>query len=558
MLSKDKINLIKESINIVDYVSKFVDLKRVGTDNFFGICPFHSETNSSMSVSAQKQIFKCYGCGVGGDVFSFTMLWNKCTFYDSVITIAKENNITIEEVTTIDPFLEVKKLSTKVSNIYNTRLNTSSNPAKTYLYNRGITEDLIKFFNIGYSSGFDILNNFNNEYQLLQNLGILSTNEGVYFETFKNRVVFPLRSDDGSVLGFTARTINNSEKYCKYLNTKDTEIFKKSNTFYGWFEHKKSIKEDRVAIIVEGPTDVIALHKKGIWNAVATMGTSSFTEQHALKLKPFIDKVILMADGDTAGIKSIVRDIIILSSIPIMSFVAQLPQGSDPDSFSSQNTKEEIINLLKNSENSFIWLNKYVQELSNINERITIINDLANSINKINNVVVRGEWLKYASEIFNINLSKVKQNKITNIIPNRYLGNSLLVSESNILSLMLSNQNCLIFIKSKILISDFITDMAKKIASIIFQVNDIDLGLFNYDDDIRLCVNSMMSSMNNFNFDESKIEHNLILLRIDKLKNLIEIEKLGLNEEQDKHTIISKICELEKEKFGLISKLKNN
>ena len=397
-VSEEILEKVKEQNDIVDVISESVRLKRSGR-NFSGLCPFHNEKTPSFSVSQDKQIYKCFGCGESGNVISFVMKNKNMPFVEAVKYLADRANITIEsEQGRISPTAKKREILYKVnveaarffySNLKNTR------EAKEYFLNRGIKEETIKKFGLGFAK--DSWNNlilhlrrlgFKDD--LLLEAGLVSTSErtGNKYDRFRNRVIFPVFDYRGKVIGFGGRVLDDSKP--KYLNSPETLVFQKGTNLYGLNFAIKSKMQDRYFIMVEGYMDLITLHQYGITNVVASLGTALTTNQARL-LKRYADKVIISYDADIAGQAATMRGLEILKDAGFDVRVLSIPQGKDPDEYVRSNGKEAFIKLINNAESLIDYRIKKAEEGINLKDsndlvkygkRVTEILANVNSIEK--------------------------------------------------------------------------------------------------------------------------------------------------------------------------------
>ena len=350
------IEKVKEENDIVDVISDVVRLKRTGK-NYSGLCPFHHEKTPSFSVSQDKQIFKCFGCGETGNVISFVMKNKSMTFPEAVGYLADRANITLE--------FEDKKLSViqkKKENIYKINRimgryyysNLLKNKiAMEYFLRRGINENILRKFGLGYS-----LEGWQNSVNYLKKLGIsenlmletgfvVKSEKGRIYDRFRNRVMFPVFDHNGKVIGFGGRVLDDSKP--KYLNSPETILFQKGTNLYGLNFAVKAGLPNKEIIIVEGYMDCISLHQCGITNSVASLGTA-LTEKQSRLLKRYVDKVIIAYDADVAGQMATLRGLDILREAGLEVAVLNIPMGKDPDEFIRANGKDAFLTLIKNSE----------------------------------------------------------------------------------------------------------------------------------------------------------------------------------------------------------------
>ena len=367
------IEKVKEENDIVDIISDVVRLKRSGR-NYSGLCPFHHEKTPSFSVSPDKQIFKCFGCGETGNVISFVMKNKSMTFPEAVGYLADRANITLE-------FEDKKqsKVQRKKENIYkiNTLMgryyynNLSQNKiAKEYFFRRGITENILKKFGLGYSiDGWQNAVNYLkrlgiNEELMLETGFVIKSDKGRIYDRFRNRVMFPVFDHNGKVIGFGGRVLDDSKP--KYLNSPETMLFQKGTNLYGLNFAIKGGLLNKEVIMVEGYMDCISLHQYGITNAVASLGTA-LTEKQSRLLKRYVDKVIIAYDADMAGQMATLRGLEILKEAGLEVSVLNIPMGKDPDEFIRANGKDAFLSLVKNSEKLMDYKLRKAKEGLNFN-----------------------------------------------------------------------------------------------------------------------------------------------------------------------------------------------
>lgn len=355
-ISEEILEKIKEANDIVDVISESVRLKKSGR-SFSGLCPFHNEKSPSFSVSQEKQIYKCFGCGESGNVITFVMKNKHMPFMDAIKFLADRSNIVLQEEARVNPTARKKELLYKV-NVEAGRFfysNLRANKiAKEYFLNRGIREETIKKFGLGYAK--DSWNNllfhlrklgYSDNVLLEAGLVLTSEKTGNNYDRFRNRVMFPVFDYRGKVIGFGGRVLDDSKP--KYLNSPETLVFQKGTNLYGLNFAIKSNMQERYFIMVEGYMDLITLHQYGITNVVASLGTA-LTENQARLLKRYADKVIISYDADVAGQTATVRGLEILKNAGFDVRVLSIPQGKDPDEYVRSNGKEAFIKLINDAE----------------------------------------------------------------------------------------------------------------------------------------------------------------------------------------------------------------
>lgn len=355
-ISEEILEKIKEENDIVDIISESVRLKKAGR-SFSGLCPFHNEKSPSFSVSQEKQIYKCFGCGESGNVITFVMKNKNMNFVDAVKYLADRANILLEDENRVNPTAKKKELLYKV-NVEAGRFfysNLRSNKmAMEYFLNRGIRQETIKRFGLGYAkdswnSLLFHLRKLGFSENILLEAGLVLTSEktGNKYDRFRNRVMFPVFDYRGKVIGFGGRVLDDSKP--KYLNSPETLVFQKGTNLYGLNFAIKSNMKERYFIMVEGYMDLISLHQHGITNVVASLGTA-LTVNQARLLKRYADKVIISYDADVAGQTATMRGLEILKDAGFDVRVLSIPQGKDPDEYVRSNGREAFMKLINEAE----------------------------------------------------------------------------------------------------------------------------------------------------------------------------------------------------------------
>ncbi len=407
---------IKSVCDIVELISQFVQLKKVGK-NYVGLCPFHSEKEPSFTVSPERQLFHCFGCKKGGDIFKFWMEYHNVSFFEAIKDLAERYNIDIGdepdyEVEERDKLFEINEIANNFFKdiLYNQK---QGERGRRYLKERGIDDELSKEIGLGYApDSWDSLYNFLLKRKIDINLavkaGLLIKRESGdgYYDRFRDRVIFPIFDIRGRVVGFGGRTIGNSSP--KYLNTPETPIFHKGNLLYGINFSYKSIREKKKVIIVEGYMDWIALKKYGIENAVATLGTA-LTQNHIRRLKGYANEAIVIFDSDEAGKKAALRSLPLFANEGMPAKVLVLPDGHDPDTFLNQYGKDAFLELLNNSSKPLIdfYLDMEIGErirALNIKdeEKTGILKNILSNLSFIEDGLTKGIYVSKLAAYFGI------------------------------------------------------------------------------------------------------------------------------------------------------------
>ncbi|MDL1892144.1 DNA primase, partial [Sphingobacteriales bacterium CHB3] len=358
-IPESKIEEVRRASDIVDVISGYVRLKKRGK-NFLGLCPFHTEKTPSFNVSPERQMYHCFGCGVGGNVLTFVMEHEKVSFVEAVRTLAERAGILLPE-----EGVEDKEKITESEALYNAcrsaarffhenMMNTVEGQlALEYFRHRGFKEETIRSFGLGYSmNGWDSLlkvaQRENIPVDVMEKAGLLIKREdgSGHYDRFRGRAMFPIFSVTGRVIGFGARKLRKDDPLPgKYINSPETPIYSKSRSLYGIFQAKEAIREHEYAILVEGYADLISVYQEGMKNIVASSGTA-LTEEQIDLIGRYARKITLVYDADSAGSKATMRgvDLIIEQGLDVR--VAALPEGDDPDSFVKKNGGEAFGKLL--------------------------------------------------------------------------------------------------------------------------------------------------------------------------------------------------------------------
>lgn len=415
-ISYEEILSIQRKANIVDIIRDYVPLTQRGK-NYFGICPFHDDHNPSMSVSPEKGVYKCFVCGNAGNVFNFVMEYEKVSFYEAVKIVADKIGVSIDistskkENTKKSPLYDIYNIAYK---FYQNNLNTVyGKDAKKYLLNRKIDEDVIKNFNIGLSLSDSELCNalkakgFKDDD--IVSSGVAVQNGNNIYDIYKNRIMFPLYDLEGNVVGFSGR-IYNQKSESKYINTKETEIFKKGELLYNYHIAKKEARKEKNIIVVEGFMDVIRLSTIGIVNVVATMGTA-VTKYQLNLIQKLAPNITLMFDGDKAGEKATNAFIELANGNDSNIKVVRLEDNLDPDEYILTKGKDKMIYNLSHAQSVYDYkLSSYKENIdfNDSKEVSNYINVMIKEFEKIDDDIVREIEIKKLSESTNVSYDLIK------------------------------------------------------------------------------------------------------------------------------------------------------
>lgn len=495
--SDDIIEDIRFGNDIVELINGYTSLKQRG-NSYVGLCPFHKESTPSFSVSPDKQLYHCFGCGASGTVYNFIMDIENYDFLDALIYLADRINYPLPEPNgSFDNSLSEKKQilydihKLVAKKFYENLSNPQAQIANDYLDKRGISKNARIKFGLGYSlfKKDDIYNflkqkGYDDEIILESGLVIKSKNNS-FFDRFFGRLIFPIIDVQGRVIGFGGRDLTDSKTSPKYLNSPDTPIFNKSYNLYSINIAKNN--KNKELILVEGYIDVIALCQVGITNVVASLGTA-FNENHIKLLKKYANKVIILFDSDDAGIKATLRAIPILIENGIYVRVAQVEDAKDPDEYISNFGTNNFIKLL-NTAKSYISF-QIIQKMKDYNlndpiQKVEFTKEVSKIISSLSSPVERDVFINEASQITKIskeaiyeevNMVLSNNNNIEKIINKKpkqaILNNKLDEARQSILYILSSNINIYNILKNYITYEDFIDDAYIKLAKLIFELNE--------------------------------------------------------------------------------------
>ncbi|MDR1345793.1 MAG: DNA primase [Bacteroidales bacterium] len=420
MITKRCIDEIFLTAKIEDIVGDFVSLKRRGV-NFVGVCPFHNDRNPSMYVNPRLGIYKCFVCDAGGNSVNFVMEHEKISYPEALRYVAKKYGITIEEdheasaeelasQSLRDALFTVNQFAEKffISQLFDTE--EGKNIGLNYFKERGFTESTIRHFKLGYCpGGWDkftchALKNGYEEQHLLT-VGLSRKREGgKLFDFYHDRVIFPIHNAIGKTVGFGGRILNSREKTSKYFNSPESEIYHKSDILYGFYFAKKAIRTMDSVYLVEGYTDVISMYQAGVENVVASSGTA-LTDGQIKLITSQTQNIVVLYDGDNAGIKASLRGIDLLVAAGLDVKVVLLPDGEDPDSFSRKRRDSELADYLnKNAVNFLIFKAKVLSREAGNDpmKRAAMVNEMINTIAGIRDNIVRAFYIKECAALFQL------------------------------------------------------------------------------------------------------------------------------------------------------------
>ena len=390
-INEEEINTIRSNADIVEIIGDYLDLKPKGR-NYVALCPFHDDHSPSLVVSRERQMFTCFTCKTSGNVFSFIMKYENVSFPEAVRVVAKKIGYNLKgdfsnfKENKYKKEYDIMNFATKY---YSNNINTSAGiNAYKYLENRGITKDIIKEFNIGLAVDkkddlYNILTNKNYSLEDLSDLGLVNKINLNVYDTFINRIMIPIENLQGQVVGFTGRIYNNEKDLAKYLNTKETKIFKKGDILFNYHNARNSIREEKQVVVVEGNMDAITLSSNGIKNVVALMGVA-LSQVQVDTLKKLNVPIILMLDNDSAGLDATVKNGEILRKTGVDTRVVRLTDAKDPDEYIRSKGVNALKNNIKHAINYLDFILEYLKrdlDLNNISDLKKYINNVILSIN---------------------------------------------------------------------------------------------------------------------------------------------------------------------------------
>lgn len=415
-VDSNTLNEIRNSLDIVDVISNYLPLKSKGK-NYFGVCPFHDDHSPSMCVSKEKQIYTCFSCGATGNVFKFIQDYENLTFPEAIKKCADMAGIIIDigqtrKVNKNKDLYDIYELSQK---FYQNNINTElGKKAKEYLLNRQLNDNIIKEFGIGLSLNekdmlTKLLRSKKYDDKTLIRSGLVNEYNYTLNDVYKNRIMFPLHDLNGKVIGYNGR-VYNGEKENKYINSKETDIFKKRELLYNYHKAKDECRKKKQVIIMEGPMDVIRAHTIGVKNCVAALGTA-FGSEKAMLVRKLSTNVILCFDGDAAGLKATKSAIEELNKVGIEPKIVRLENNSDPDEYIIKNGKDAFLNHINNAMNIMEFkesLYKSELNLNNAEELAKYINKMIEEINNIEDDILREVSINKLSEETKVDINILK------------------------------------------------------------------------------------------------------------------------------------------------------
>lgn len=465
--SQEQIDLINSYNDIVEVISQYIPLKKSGR-NFKALCPFHSEKTPSFTVSPDKQIFHCFGCGAGGNVFSFIMRRENMTFPEAVRHLARRANIILPEFnsSTGSKKESLLKLHELAAGFFHWGLTKSKLAAKarTYIKERGINNGSVNRFCLGYAQpGWESFfkyaekKGYNPEILLEAGLILERSNSGGYYDRFRDRLIIPVCDSRGRVIGFGARVLDGSKP--KYINSPDTPLFRKGTVLFGLHHAQEAIRESKEVIIGEGYFDVITAHQEGLCNIICSQGTA-FTEIQAQVLRRYTDKVVVAFDADQAGTQAALRGLSVFLQKNFEVRMAVLPPGEDPDSHIRTSGAESFKKLVSKSVPLIDFKLDRLCRNNNIatdRGRLMVVKEMLDTISQIESPVLKEIYIKKLAGRLDVSMDTVWEEYRTRRFPESIPAQSATVRktklnkyESRLLKYLLENDTVLSLIKEEL------------------------------------------------------------------------------------------------------------
>jgi len=491
-ISQNILDEIKMKADIVDIISGYIPLRKIGR-NFKALCPFHSEKTPSFIVSPAKQIYHCFGCGEGGNVFNFVMKLEHLEFPEAAGKIADKVGVKIpttdyrdkKEQSVFNQLYEINEIAEKFYNFY-LKSADEAKKARDYLNKRGFSQATIDKFKLGYAPGkwrelFNWLRQKGFKSEIIEKAGLITRKkDSNYYDIFRERLIFPIFNSHDKIVGFGARTLK-EDKLPKYINTPETPIFSKRKNLYGLNLGRRHIASRDSAIIVEGFTDCIRAHENGINEVVASLGTALTIEQ-IRNLKRYTKNIVLIYDADQAGQLASLRGLDLLVAEDVTPKIAVLPEGFDPDKYIQDAGINKFRKIINEALNLFDYKLDLLCSKYNIKkpeDKVKITAEFLPTLSKINNAVLKSSYAKKLAEELEVDeediLSELKKHKeIDYEVYEGKIANpkaiDVDIAEKILLILMLENNNLIGKVKGELRVDDFSNYYTRKIITEIFKI----------------------------------------------------------------------------------------
>ena len=539
-IPQETINRINDTADIVDVVSKYVDLKKRGR-NFFGLCPFHNEKTPSFSVAPDKGIYHCFGCGNGGNAVNFIMEYEKISFVDAIQELGGQLGIDVEfsgDNKSKEFFHALYEIHNLAANLYHkTLFSDKGKKAKQYLLDRGINEKLIKLFKIGFAPKkstflFESIKLKQYKKDVIEKSGLFGFSNSEIYDRFRSRIMFPIFNTSNKVIAFGGRVFGVNDP-AKYMNSPETPLYHKSEIFYGINLSRDIIHKENYAILVEGYTDVIQLFQAGIKNVIAVSGTA-FTDQHVNQIRRLTSKVFLAYDGDSAGTNATLRAGYALLKGGVEPKIIEIPDNLDPDEW----VKKEGPTVFKsNGIDKAIGVLNFQLKSSNFSqvssvEKSNIIKDILSVVNKIQDPIIQQNLVKGLAQAAGVEENQIihmlskqatryrsRQTKDENYNPSKLFSTVNGKAELGIIQVLSGNNDeAKILLKEKLDVNKIETLQIKKLVEILLKskkINPAEIISHFEDQDEREIISEVLM------LDDQTSEH--LEMAKDCLKTLSKI-----------------------------------
>ena len=496
MIEQEKIEEIKRQTDIVDLISQYFPLKKLGK-NYRALCPFHSEKAPSFYVSPEKGIFYCFGCKKGGNAINFLMEYEKMDFPTAVKSLAKRLGVEIETTKGLKykDIYEANEIACQFYALCLTK--TIGKRGQNYLVDRKIDIEKLQDFRLGYAPSSGGLVTYVRQKglskQSLSKAGLISQSASSRsLEVFRDRLMFPILNLSGRIIGFGGRSIDDQHKP-KYLNSPETPVFKKGDILYGLYQAKKAMRTKNEAILVEGYFDLLSLFQRGINNLCAPLGTS-LTEKQAMLISRFAKKVNILFDGDLSGMKAALRAIGLLINAQVDVFVTSLPKDSDPDRFVNESGVDELKEAIESAVDFFHFYKK-MSKPETVEQEVVLIKDLIKIISNINDPIRFDRYLKYASHVFDIPVETIKNTMDGRTeFPHKPVRQTRIMPEEKLIAMILNMREHFAEFKSILVPEDFTVPGVRRLYKQLLDRGDINIddALTSVDEDLRQKVYSII------------------------------------------------------------------
>ena len=590
------IDQIRQSNNIVEVISGYLPLKKTGS-NFKALCPFHQEKTPSFLVSPQKEIFHCFGCGEGGNVFNFLMKHEKISFIEAVERLAERAGISLpedradrEEASRISQERKsLFEINRHATDFFHRCLKSSpsAQTAREYLRKRSLKEETIDKFGLGYAPGsgkglLEAAVNKGYSKELLKKAGLIAFSEkrNDYRDLFYDRVIFPISDVQSRIIAFGGRVLG--ERLPKYLNSPETGVFYKGKTLYALNLARESIQKKNQVIVLEGYTDVLSCHQFGVENSVATLGTA-LTGDHVSIISRYAEEVVIIYDADTAGVKATLRGLDLLIGSGLKVKVVALPQGTDPDDFLRSQGAETFQREISRSLSLVDYRIKLVSQstdLSNSEGKVTVVEEVLPTIARIKNLVEQKEEIKKLSRLISVDeetllleLGRINRKtyqweqpfykeELTRDFRDPTSQEGVLKAEKGLVQVMLNFPEEIETIKVEVVPEDFLISDLSRIVKVIYELYDkkksINPAIIMdriYGEDLQFSakINQVIASLG---IEEKKAEFspetvNALIDRVKMHKPEEEYRKIG----EEVATLIDKGLPVERKKIEKFQRL---